>query len=97
MKRKHKSYNSMSSEEMKHLYCHRLKSESYNQLLKTREQLPVHMHKTQILDKIRNENVVVIGGETGSGKSTQIPQFILEVSIMITYCIARNNTIKQIW
>ena len=33
----------------------------------------------KILDLIKDNNVVLIQGETGSGKSTQIPQFLLEV------------------
>ena len=32
---------------------------------------------------ISRENVVVIAGETGSGKSTQIPHFILQVDMSV--------------
>lgn len=32
----------------------------------------------QILRKIANHQVVIIEGETGCGKSTQVPQFILD-------------------
>ena len=35
---------------------------------------------SQILDLIENSKVILIQGETGSGKSTQIPQFLLEVT-----------------
>ena len=39
----------------------------------------IHHFSSQVLSAVRAHNVVVIAGETGSGKSTQIPQFILEV------------------
>ncbi|XP_016102665.1 ATP-dependent RNA helicase DHX29-like [Sinocyclocheilus grahami] len=47
-------------------------------LLAEREQLPVFQHRQQVLEALRRHRVLVIAGETGSGKSTQIPQFILE-------------------
>lgn len=47
-------------------------------LLDERKQLPVFQHREQVLEALRHHRVLVIAGETGSGKSTQIPQFILE-------------------
>ncbi|XP_030623769.1 ATP-dependent RNA helicase DHX29 [Chanos chanos] len=46
-------------------------------LLTEREQLPVFQHRERILETLRRHRIVVVAGETGSGKSTQIPQFIL--------------------
>lgn len=43
-----------------------------------REQLPVFQHRHRILEALQRHRVVVVAGETGSGKSTQIPQFLLE-------------------
>uniref|UniRef100_A0A8C8EJV6 ATP-dependent RNA helicase DHX29 n=1 Tax=Oncorhynchus tshawytscha TaxID=74940 RepID=A0A8C8EJV6_ONCTS len=42
------------------------------------EQLPVFQHRVRVMEALRRNRVVVVAGETGSGKSTQIPQFILE-------------------
>jgi hypothetical protein len=43
-----------------------------------RETLPAHTMRQEVLDTINNNRVLVISGETGCGKSTQVPQFILE-------------------
>eukprot|EP00518_Triparma_eleuthera_P017441 CAMPEP_0197570358 /NCGR_PEP_ID=MMETSP1320-20131121/40561_1 /TAXON_ID=91990 /ORGANISM="Bolidomonas sp., Strain RCC2347" /LENGTH=72 /DNA_ID=CAMNT_0043132785 /DNA_START=18 /DNA_END=232 /DNA_ORIENTATION=- len=32
----------------------------------------------EIVEKIKKHNVLILCGETGSGKSTQLPQFIYE-------------------
>ncbi|KAK5603357.1 3'-5' RNA helicase ythdc2 [Crenichthys baileyi] len=40
--------------------------------------LPVHEHQEQIVRLIRESSVVLVVGETGSGKTTQIPQFLLD-------------------
>ncbi|XP_068210369.1 ATP-dependent RNA helicase TDRD9-like [Palaemon carinicauda] len=40
--------------------------------------LPVFRYQKEILERIKNYQVVVIEGETGCGKSTQVPQFILD-------------------
>ncbi|CAH8569517.1 unnamed protein product [Dicrocoelium dendriticum] len=47
-------------------------------LLDDRAQLPVHPYKRSILDAVSHNRVTLIRGETGCGKTTQIPQFILD-------------------
>src|SRR5438309_9537852 len=41
--------------------------------------LPVSEKKDDILAAIRDHQVVIVAGETGSGKSTQIPKICLEL------------------
>ncbi|MEX2983395.1 ATP-dependent RNA helicase HrpA [Streptomyces sp. C36] len=43
------------------------------------EQLPVSQKKDVILEAIRDHQVVIVAGETGSGKTTQIPKICLEL------------------
>ena len=43
----------------------------------TRSTLPVASCKQHILDVVGKNQVVVLSGSTGSGKSTQVPQFLL--------------------
>ncbi len=43
------------------------------------EQLPVSQKKDTIKEAIANNQVVIIAGETGSGKTTQIPKMCLEL------------------
>lgn len=43
------------------------------------EQLPVSQKKDDIKEAIANNQVVIIAGETGSGKTTQIPKMCLEL------------------
>ena len=62
------------------LYKTRTDSSAYKKLLAVRKQLPVYQHKGAVLEQVNRHNVVVVAGKTGSGKSTQIPQFLLDVS-----------------
>ncbi|XP_043553464.1 ATP-dependent RNA helicase TDRD9 [Chiloscyllium plagiosum] len=41
-------------------------------------ELPITKHREQLVDLIENNSVVIVRGATGSGKSTQLPQYILE-------------------
>lgn len=43
------------------------------------EQLPVSQKKDAIADAIRENQVVIVAGETGSGKTTQIPKICMEL------------------
>ncbi|MYV95621.1 ATP-dependent RNA helicase HrpA [Streptomyces sp. SID1034] len=43
------------------------------------EQLPVSQKKDEILEAIRDHQVVIVAGETGSGKTTQIPKICIEL------------------
>ena len=47
------------------------------------ENLPVSGKRREIIEAIRNHQVVVIAGETGSGKTTQIPKMCLEAGLGI--------------
>lgn len=43
------------------------------------EELPVSARKDEILAAIKNNQVVIVCGETGSGKTTQLPKICLEL------------------
>ncbi|CAI7623192.1 unnamed protein product [Penicillium glandicola] len=47
-------------------------------LLETRRKLPVFENADLIRDLLREQDVMLLVGETGSGKSTQIPQFLVD-------------------
>lgn len=49
-----------------------------NYLRKTNVELPITKFQNEIIELSKNNNVVIIKGEPGCGKSTQVPQFILE-------------------
>ncbi|KAL2948174.1 hypothetical protein AAZX31_20G110800 [Glycine max] len=50
-------------------------------MLEFRRSLPAYKKKEAILSVISRNQVVIISGETGCGKTTQIPQFILESEV----------------
>ncbi|KAH0627943.1 hypothetical protein JD844_008535 [Phrynosoma platyrhinos] len=50
----------------------------YQKLLKEREQLPVFKYRHSLIETLKKHRVLVVAGETGSGKSTQVPHFLLE-------------------
>ncbi|KAG2261721.1 hypothetical protein Bca52824_068800 [Brassica carinata] len=50
-------------------------------MLECRRCLPAYKQRDVVLSAISQNQVIVISGETGCGKTTQIPQFILESEI----------------
>ncbi len=48
-------------------------------LLRYPEELPISQRRREIADAIRAHQVVVVAGETGSGKTTQLPKILLEL------------------
>lgn len=49
-----------------------------SKLLLSRKQLPAFLVKNQIIKAIEDNDTIILIGETGSGKTTQIPQFIFK-------------------
>ncbi|KAK6352748.1 DEAH-box ATP-dependent RNA helicase prp43 [Orbilia brochopaga] len=52
-------------------------SKQYFDILVKRRNLPVHAQRDEFLKLYQNNQILVFVGETGSGKTTQIPQFVL--------------------
>ncbi|ODM87752.1 Pre-mRNA-splicing factor ATP-dependent RNA helicase DHX15 [Orchesella cincta] len=50
----------------------------YFSLLSTRSQLPVWEYKPKFMELLSKHQCLVLVGETGSGKTTQIPQWCVE-------------------
>ncbi|KAK7207970.1 P-loop containing nucleoside triphosphate hydrolase protein [Myxozyma melibiosi] len=44
----------------------------------SRAELPLNKYKEEVLEMINNNDVCIVVGATGSGKSTQVPQLILD-------------------
>ncbi|VAH90147.1 unnamed protein product [Triticum turgidum subsp. durum] len=53
-------------------------SARYLEILEKRRTLPVWQQKDEFLRVLRDNQTLILVGETGSGKTTQIPQFVLE-------------------
>lgn len=54
-----------------------LLTEKHRALLQTRSQLPIWSHASEIRLSLHDRDVLLLVGETGSGKSTQVPQFLM--------------------
>ncbi|KAI0639258.1 P-loop containing nucleoside triphosphate hydrolase protein [Trametes polyzona] len=57
-------------------------SPAYQEMLQQRNQLPMARYKHDLLSLLEMSQIVVLSGETGCGKSTQVPAFILEDQLL---------------
>ena len=55
------------------------------------EDLPIIAHREELLATIRDHQVVIVSGETGSGKSTQLPKMCLELGRGVEGLIAHTQ------
>lgn len=79
--RKSGSVSILSEQELKTLeqeYLERQGSSELKSMQQVRSNLPAWNKQKLIIDLVENNDVVLITGETGSGKSTQVVQFILD-------------------
>ncbi|XP_064483416.1 ATP-dependent RNA helicase DHX30-like [Ornithodoros turicata] len=60
-----------------------------------RESLPVYDYRDEIINMVRRNQVVVLAGETGCGKTTQVPQYIFEDCIASNYGSSCNIVVTQ--
>ncbi|EFJ19934.1 hypothetical protein SELMODRAFT_177444 [Selaginella moellendorffii] len=66
------------SSHLKLIQERKLKDKKYQAMLSARHSLPIASVKETILQHLVTSNVLVVSGETGSGKTTQVPQYILD-------------------
>lgn len=50
----------------------------YQKMLNFRSDLPAWQFRHQLVDALENNQVLIVSGATGCGKSTQVPQFLLD-------------------
>lgn len=53
-------------------------SQRYYSILKQRKKLPAWEARDQLLMLLKQHQILILEGETGSGKTTQIPQFLID-------------------
>ena len=75
--------NGMSSttkdiEEMKSIWTSKSTTPSFRNMAPQRKSLPIWGFKEEIMKTILGHQTVIVCGETGCGKSTQVPSYILE-------------------
>lgn len=56
----------------------KVKSPNYHSMQQIRAKLPAYNYQKEICDIIQNNRVTILSGDTGCGKSTQVPQFVLD-------------------
>lgn len=71
------------------LYVDFLQREKFAKLKKLRKSqanLPIAEYRSQLLDTVEKNRVVIIAGDTGCGKSTQVPQYLLQAGYTNIAC-----------
>lgn len=48
------------------------------EIIESRSKLPIIGEEQIIMESISENDVIIVVGETGSGKTTQVPQFLYE-------------------
>ncbi|KAI5124610.1 hypothetical protein M0805_004220 [Coniferiporia weirii] len=67
-----------SPEQMMAGFQARQSSFAYQEMIAQRNTLPIAAYRQTIVEMLEMSQVVVLSGETGCGKSTQLPSFVLE-------------------
>uniref|UniRef100_A0AAF5PX96 RNA helicase n=1 Tax=Wuchereria bancrofti TaxID=6293 RepID=A0AAF5PX96_WUCBA len=52
-------------------------------LAETRKSLPVYTYRDEFIQAVHDHQVLIIEGETGSGKTTQLPQYLYEAGFCV--------------
>ena len=59
------------------------------------KELPAYKHKEELVANIEAYKAVIVGGETGSGKSTQLPQYLYEAGYDMTIMLVPRRGIAN--
>ena len=58
-------------------------------------ELPAYNHKAELIANIENYKAIAVAGETGCGKSTQLPQFLYEVGYDMTIMLVPRRLVAN--
>ncbi|KAL2132760.1 hypothetical protein VTI74DRAFT_3415 [Chaetomium olivicolor] len=64
------------------IWLQKANTPKFQHMLASRMQLPMWQFRQQVVEIVDREQVVIICGETGCGKSTQVPSFLLEHQLL---------------
>ena len=71
------------------LYINFLQKERFTKLRKLRKaqaNLPIAEYRSSILKALESNQVIIVAGDTGCGKSTQVPQYLLQAGYTNIAC-----------
>ncbi|ENN81449.1 hypothetical protein YQE_02142, partial [Dendroctonus ponderosae] len=57
-----------------------------HKLRSAQRDLPIAQYKSEIVNKLKENRVLLIAGNTGCGKSTQVPQYVMEAGYTKVVC-----------
>ncbi|KAL9028965.1 MAG: hypothetical protein Q9196_002740 [Gyalolechia fulgens] len=72
------------SEHLQSLWSSKSATLSFQNMLRQRKILPIWGFRDSILQTINDNQITIVCGETGCGKSTQVPSFILERELSLS-------------
>jgi len=72
---------SHEGENMRDAFLKKKMDPDYVKMVKIRESLPIHQYRDKIIESVKTNPVTVLCAETGAGKTTQCPQYILEEAL----------------
>ncbi|RGP59930.1 hypothetical protein FSPOR_10969 [Fusarium sporotrichioides] len=70
--------NAANGEYYQKIWADKSSTRKFQMMLQSRMQLPMWHFREQVLEAVDGNQVVIVCGETGCGKSTQVPSFLLE-------------------
>ncbi|KAK9888067.1 hypothetical protein WA026_000342 [Henosepilachna vigintioctopunctata] len=65
-------------EELRYIHKQKFENEEYLKMFEDRVKLPIYKKREKILNEVECNQVVLLSGDTGCGKTTQVPQYILD-------------------
>lgn len=51
------------------------------------KKLPIYHQKNKLIQAVRENSFLIVSGETGSGKTTQLPQYLYEAGKLFKFIV----------
>ncbi|KAG5368941.1 putative ATP-dependent RNA helicase ucp12 [Yarrowia sp. C11] len=74
----------LTTQQIKESFSRRFEGAEWTKMKKSRQSLPAWEKQSDVIDALKSSQIVLVTGETGSGKSTQTVQFILDHMVSTT-------------